>query len=117
MIIFAYLCSREMKIITKPYRKTAKRMDMTKQKIDEARKRVDEAYQMLLTEMLGLGGHKFWDVACPEHDGVYSAEALASMYLLRQSVNTLGMACIELAHNLTDALDLFSSDTDSELTL
>lgn len=90
---------------------------MTIQKIDKARKRVDDTYQMLLTEMLGLGWQKFLDVACPEHDGVYSAEALASIYLLRQSINTLGMACIELTNDLTGVINLFTSDTDSEITL
>lgn len=68
-----------------------------------AKDKAEKAYE-LINELISSGLVDMIDLAYPNHDGVQDAEVAAEMMLLRQSVNSLSIACDNLANKITDVL-------------
>lgn len=76
---------------------------MTTENLIEVKNNAEKAYAAI-NDMISNYGIEMIDLAYPEHDGEQDADVMSEMMLLRQSVNSLSMACNLLVNKLTDVI-------------
>ena len=76
---------------------------MTTENLIEVKNNAEKAYASI-NDMISNYGIEMIDLAYPEHDGEQDADVISEMMLLRQSVNSLSMACNLLVNKLTDVI-------------
>lgn len=76
---------------------------MTTENLIEVKNKAEKAYAAI-NDMISNYGIEMIDLAYPAHDGEQDADVISEMMLLRQSVNSLSMACNLLVNKLTDVI-------------
>ena len=76
---------------------------MTTENLIEVKNKAEKAYAAI-NDMISNYGIAMIDLAYPEHDGEQDADVISEMMLLRQSVNSLSMACNILVNKITDVI-------------
>ena len=76
---------------------------MTTENLIEVKNKAEKAY-VAINDMISNYGIEMIDLAYPEHDGEQDADVISAMMLLRQSVNSLSMACNLLVNKITDVI-------------
>lgn len=73
--------------------------------IVSARKVAEGAYQ-IVNDRMSEGICNLIDIAYPNHDGVQDPEVIADMMLLRDTLQSLSMACDIRTKQLTEVIQL-----------
>lgn len=76
---------------------------MTTENLIEVKNNAEKAYASI-NDMISNYGIEMIDLAYTEHDGEQDADVISAMMLLRQSVNSLSMACNILVNKITDVI-------------
>ena len=76
---------------------------MTTKNLTDVKNKAEKAYE-LINDLISHHSLDMMDLAYPEHNGEQDADAVAEMMSLRQTVNSLSVACDILVNKLTDII-------------
>lgn len=76
---------------------------MTTKNLTDVKNKAEKAYE-LINELISHHSLDMMDLAYPEHDGEQDADVIAEMMSLRQTANSLFVACGILVNKLTDII-------------
>jgi hypothetical protein len=76
---------------------------MTTKNLTDVKNKAEKAYE-LINELISHHSLDMMDLAYPGHDGEQDADVVAEMMSLRQTVNSLSVACDILVNKLTDII-------------
>ena len=76
---------------------------MTTKNLTDVKNKAEKAYE-LINDLIIHHSLDMMDLAYPEHNGEQDADAVAEMMSLRQTVNSLSVACNILVNKLTDII-------------
>ena len=82
---------------------------MYQRDIISARKVAEGAYQ-IVNDRMSEGICNLIDIAYPNHDGVQDPEVIADMMLLRDTLQSLSMACDIWTKQLTEVIQLYDQN-------
>lgn len=76
---------------------------MTTKKLTDVKNKAEKAYE-LINDLISHHSLDMMDLAYPKHDGEQDADVVAEMMSLRQTANSLFVACGILVNKLTDII-------------
>ena len=76
---------------------------MTTKNLTDVKNKVEKAYE-LINDLISHHSLDMMDLAYPGHDGKQDADVVAEMMSLRQTANSLSVACNILVNKLTDII-------------
>ena len=76
---------------------------MTTKNLTDVKTEAERAYE-LINDLIIHHSLDMMDLAYPEHDGEQDADVVAEMMSLRQTVNSLSVACDMLVYKLTEVI-------------
>lgn len=76
---------------------------MTTKNLTDVGNKAEKAYE-LINELISHHSLDMMDLAYPGHDGEQDADVVAEMMRLRQTVNSLSVACNILVNKLTEVI-------------
>mgnify|MGYP006891096591 CR=1 FL=1 len=76
---------------------------MTTKNLTDVKNKAEKAYE-LINDLISHHSLDMMDLAYPEHNGEQDADAVAEMMSLRQTANSLSVACNILVNKLTDII-------------
>lgn len=76
---------------------------MTTKNLTDVKNKAEKAYE-LINDLISHHSLDMMDLAYPGHDGEQDADVVAEMMRLRQTVNSLSVACDILVNKLTDII-------------
>ena len=76
---------------------------MTTKNLTDVKTEAERAYE-LINDLISHHSLDMMDLAYPGHDGEQDADVVAEMMRLRQTVNSLSVACDILVNKLTDII-------------
>ena len=82
---------------------TVKSTIMTTKNLTDVKNKAEKAYE-LINELISHHSLDMMDLAYPEHNGEQDADVVAEMMSLRQTVNSLSVACDMLVYKLTEVI-------------
>ena len=82
---------------------TVKSTIMTTKNLTDVKNKAEKAYE-LINDLISHHSLDMMDLAYPGHDGKQDADVVAEMMSLRQTVNSLSVACNILVNKLTDII-------------